>query len=415
MTREPLTATTTPKSTLDGFFQISLECVDEIVKSGLGPDELAAYIVLVGGVNGHDKGKPRASTHGPQSIQKRTLMSRSPAAVDAIKALSANGFVSSALDDGAELPANAKSNRETARWFVDKDSDCYLAIGQGFLQPKKDKKPKEGENPRDKNTHPSTLAHLCNEVCNADDIPYANALIDALLVFFHLHEYQDFGKFGGVDPGVAHGRFRPVENNEECEHVMPLAGLNGWSLVTEQAPKDIILSDAFVYKALNGVPLWEGAPSLEVRAAHALEQLKKADLIYQAHVVWDSDPVNKRPARHPVPLFTLYVIASRTGSNLELQLQPDVHDALLKTKTYTGVQIYGESRGQSPKWKGTKEHRYIVPTSKVGEAVLLAQLRVRWWPNNADTCNAQELDRQRVRKWQKILSDSTDNVSTVAE
>ena len=353
MTTETLIDTASPKPKGDGFFQISLKRITEIAKSGLGPDALAAYIVLAGGVNGHEKLMNRASTHGPQSIHRRTLMSRSPAAVHAVQMLSAKGFISSPLQSGAALSASAKANRSTARWLVDPDSECDLAIGQGFLQQRKKVNHQKTDNQHDHHTYASTLAHLCNTVVNADGIPVANALIDALLVFFHLHEHQDFGKFGGVDPEVAHGRFRPAKSNEEegSGHVTSLAGVDGWSLVTEHAPHVIVLSELFASKALAGVPSWKDAPPLKVRAAHALEQLRKADLVYQAHVVWDSDPVNKGLGLHPVPLFALYVVASRS-SKLELGLQRDVHNALIKTDTYTGVQIYGESRGKLPQWAG---------------------------------------------------------------
>jgi hypothetical protein len=381
-----------------GFFEARMETLQTIATAHLGPEAMCAYIVLAGGVDSQKNTNDRYSTHSAQSVHLRTMMSRTQAATKAIDDLVKASIIQK-VPHQTHAGRNAQFGADLPRWIMDTKPDCNLAVAQSFLQPR------NVDLELDKQTTPGSLAHLCHVIGVAENIPKKNALIDAVLMFFALHKHQKFELFGGVDPRAVGASFKPIEDGEdgdETQHVLPIQGVPDWVLVTERKPSKLVISDKFAQATLGCVETWVGAPTLVERARHAIEQLKRAQLVYSAAVVWDLDPVNCPKGLYPEPLYTLYVGGS-WASKIEHHLQNHVHKVMLKTQTRTGLQVFADSRGLEANWVRSGIHRFIIPASQVGKFTLVSSLRVRWWPMNAGCTEARMVDQQRVEDWQNQL------------
>jgi hypothetical protein len=176
-----------------GYFQFIVERLVEIARLGLGPDAMAAYLVLAGGVNGRDPDKPRVTGHSANSVATRTMMSRR-AAERAIDTLERHGFIERA--DMAVSGDPAPRARACApNWQVDPSFSPDLALDQGFLAVPDASKASIDDRPRR-----GSLAYVWHWVRGGDGISRRDALVDTLLVFLALHQNQDFAGCGGVDP-----------------------------------------------------------------------------------------------------------------------------------------------------------------------------------------------------------------------
>jgi len=375
-----------------GFFQLSNAVVQEIAARGLGPEAMAAYTVLCGGVNSHEVDLPRACTHGAQSVNARTTMSPKRAQ-DAIQLLSDEKFVK------LTHPTAKVGDPSSVRCLMDLSRPCDLAISQEFLQ-----KAKLDDRKRPVCV-PGTLAHLWHNVGITGEIPWANALTDAQLTYFALHLAQDFDQSAGIDPRIVHGRFTPISAGADGEGSCFSRSVVGadWTFFTMEAPQAMTIDPRFANETLGMVPVWEGAPSIAQRIEHAILQLRRADLIYSAHVLWDSDPVHKMSGRHPMPLYTLYV-TGLSDRERELQLQKAVHKAIWASGTVSETEDFADSRGASPRFAHSNMHRYLVPNSHAKHATLLTQFRARRWPGNAATLGSLGVDADRVDHWSEELT-----------
>ena len=389
-----------------GFFDMSLKRLKEIAEQGLGPDAAAAMIVAAAGVNSAEKAMPRACTHGAQSVSVRTTMSETRASI-ALKNLVEAKFLQVPPSPPAD-PLQVEPPRilgpTAVRYLVDPDHARDVAISQDFVQAAVGARPELV-------CKRATLAHVFNNIWIGDDadIPAHNAIVDALLTFLALHRKQEFEIFAGVDPKVACGRFSPLsegEGGDDTSHLRKIAGVPDWILRTMRAPKELLIDSTFIRDTLGTVPEWDGAPSLERRMKVAIAQLVRSGLVYRAHVVWNSDPLLVRKGSFSWPLFTLYAGAGRDKVR-ELQLQDAVHTALLKAQIEDSADVWGDSRGESPRYAGTGIFQYLVPRQTATKATLLTQFRVRRWPGNEATFGALECDSQRVRKWEAKLREIT--------
>lgn len=378
-----------PKEKGEGFLQVNLDRLTEIVRCDLPSECLFAQVVLAGGVNGH-LAEARTSTHGSKSVVARTFMGK-PAADEAIEKLRAAGFL--------EHIPDAK-HRPDPRWYVDRHFPSDVAVSQKFLEPQKRGLGEGWVKGRGR------LSDLYNGARASPDISVDRARSDALLLFFHLQKNQNFGKFGGVNPSCAATPFSPASerNGDGIDHVLEAAH-EGWSLVNEIEPRERpSLSAKFLKSALPEVPDWEDAPSLENRGEHAMRVLAEVGLIYEAFVVWPSDPRVDISARHE-PHYTLYLRDAWTDV-LETSLQNQINNTVIQSGTRSGVDVYSASRGATADWHGTGRHSYFLPDAYVKKAVLLKQLRVRWWPHSGDTIDSLNRDRQRIEAWGDDIASS---------
>ncbi|MES2785709.1 MAG: hypothetical protein V4684_09615 [Pseudomonadota bacterium] len=373
----------------EGFFQVNLDRLTDIVRHDLPSECLYAQVVLAGGVNGH-LAEARTSTHGSKSVNERTFMGKS-AADEAIKKLCAAGFL--------EHMPEAK-HRTDPRWYVDRHFTPDVAVSQKFLEPQKRGLREKWVKGRGR------LSDLYCGARASPDISANRARSDALLLFFHLQKNQNFGQFGGVNPSCAATLFSPASaiNGDGIDHVLEAAH-EDWSLVNEMEPRDRPpLSAKFLESALPEVPDWSDAPSLENRGKHAMQVLHDAGLIYDAFVVWPSDPLVDISGRHE-PHYTLYLRGAWTDI-LETHLQHEINNAVIQSGTRSGVDVYSASRGATADWHGSGRHSYFLPDAYVKKAVLLKQLRVRWWPHSGDTIDSLNRDRQRIEQWGDDIASS---------
>lgn len=381
-------------SSNSGYFQISLKRIQDAVAAGAKAEHVMAYLVLAGGAQGGSS-QPRASTHGRGSVAKRSKI-RAPDR--AIKWLAKEGFISKAND-----ARHHGANGGAATWLVDPEDDCDLSICQNLF----------GEG-----LEFATLGSL-QELTNGDstEITKSLAVLDALMIFLHLHKNQDFGEFAGVDPSVAHHRcelIEPDEDGELTDAVVRLSSIEGMALVTHRAADEIALSPEFAHAALGNIKVVPGGPGIQRRACHALSELIRLRFVYQALVAWNGDPVSEN--RFAEPLGTLYVHDS-WARGMDSQTQYAVHDTLLGTGARPGNEFFMPDEGR-PWHSGSGIYRNLVEESALRRYTLLSQLRVRHWPADKDTVQGRAdmaaRDAAIKARLQQVISASQTQMQAVA-
>ena len=384
--------------------------IDEFKKaSQSGPEAAAAYIVLCGGVDTKKSDTARICTHGRQSISKRALMGESRAAL-AIEELLKHKLITE--------HENRKTNKNPAPglptyYINDNHVSRNIIISQEFLTPSKKIKKSN-----DYSCAKQSLAYLWEETKQKETIPHHNAFVDALALFFALHQNQDFDLFAGVDPKVARGTFRPVQDREgwdDASYKIPMQDNPNWTFFTMIQEGGIGFSKEFLAQTFDGLPLWDGCPSHEERSSHAIEQLKKAWLIYNTIVLWKSNPLTGVTSPRPDPIYTLYVSSKRNDKN-EVMLQHAIHDAMLKSKTLAREVAFPVSGNLKPEptWSDSGVYTYVLDGHyKFGNEMLLLQLRVARWAANGKMNELLNADRIRTEKWKKELITAVNSTQVI--
>lgn len=384
--------------------------IDEFKKAScFGHEAAAAYIVLCGGVDSKKSDTARISTHGCLSVSKRVGITETRAE-RAINALLKQNLIrkhESKQTKKTHVPG------EPTYYINDDHVSSDVAISQEFLHSSE-----KIENSKDFSCSKQSLAYLCKNALGGDDIPHANALVDALTLFFSLHQKQDFDLFAGVDPQAASATFRPITGgegwNDSC-HLMPMEGNTSWRFFSMIQEGEIQFSKAFLEQTFSGIPVWKGCPSHEERCLHAIEQLKKASLIYNSIVLWESNPLAGESATPIDPIYTLYVASKRNDKN-ELMLQESIHDAWLKSNTLQKEVAFPFSGNDKPKpvWKDSGVYTYVLDGfHKSGKKMLLLQLRVARWAANRKMNELLNADRIRTEKWEKELITAVNSTQAI--
>ena len=380
-----------------GFFQVDLEQMKAICAQGLGPDALYAYVVLAGGVDADFKLPYRASAHGVPSIMAKTGMSARQGQ-KALKLLEDAGFIQTTTvslawqEGGAVLPRFVKG-------LIEPSDGTKVAISQRLFGVSSASK-------RASSTRGlGTLAELFEHAGVVEGISFKQAQADALMTFCSLHAEQDFQGCAGIDPCVAHGRFDAIDAEEDgsgTDHVMKVRGAAGWLFVTMRKPDRLTVDQQFLKETFGPVSGWSDAPTPQYRFDNALRLLRECGLVYEAQVLWDSDPVSASTQGGASPLFTLHV-SNSWDREREATLQRDVHEAMLKTHTFSGEEVFGDSRGLEARWAHSGRHRFMVPDWQLNKVTLLTQLRARWWPGSKRTLGELDADKTRVDDWRDQL------------
>ena len=350
----------TKKSSKAGFFQISLERIDQAVAAGATANEVMAYLVLAGGTQG-GSAQPRTSTHSTRSVRKRCAI---PTPDQAIDWLEGKGFIIKAHDDGRH-----GAHAGAATWQVDPEAKCDLSICQALF----------GEG-----SEFATLKSLQEQIRPLSNAPRRLAMLDALMVFLHLQKRQNFGAFAGVDPAAAHANctfIDPDEDGDLTDDFVRFPCIQGKVLVTHRAFEEVTLSSEFAKSALGNIPVQAGWPDLRTRADHALVELMRLRFVYRTLIAWDGDPLGG--SRFAEPQATLYVHDS-WARKVDSQTQNAVHGALLCTGARTGSDFFTPDEGR-PQFLGSNIFRNLVDESVLNRYTLLSQLRVRHWPADKQT------------------------------
>ena len=391
-----------------GFFQMN---IDEFKKaSQFGHEAAAAYIVLCGGVDTKKSDTARICTHGCQSVSKRGLMGETRAVL-AIKELLKHNLITE--------HENRTTNKTPApglpTYYINDDQvSRNIIISQEFLTPSK-----KINSSNDYSFAKQSLAYLWEKTkARGTIIPRRNAFVDALALFFALHQNQDFDLFAGVDPKVARGTFRPVQDGEgwdDASYKMPMQENPSWTFFSMIQEGGIGFSKAFLEQTFDGLPTWDKCPSHEERCSHAFEQLKNAWLIYNTIVLWESNPLTGVTSPRPDPIYTLYVASKRNDKN-EVMLQHAIHDAMLKSKTLARevtFPVSGNLRSK-PTWTESGVYTYVLDgCHQSGKEILLLQLRVARWAANGKMNELLNEDRIRTEKWKNELITAVNSTQAI--
>lgn len=364
-----------------GFFQCNLTLAKDVASRG-SLDALVALIVLSFGVDQKGKHPSRTSTHGAQSIQERSGMSygRASAAIKELQVLNA------IKTPGAECA------EKRARYQLANPDAGWICIDHGFV-----------EGPRA--PLKSLLSRDLSAAAGKPRITKQQAQKDILLTFIALHEAQDFGRFGGVDPKVIAGEFQRISEEENIFQIPDVCALEGhplYCVVSAKEPLRQRLSSSFANRVLGSDCAGTSQANVEDRMGHAVLQLRKLKLIYTIHVIWDMNPI--RFAEDAAPVATLFVKGTPLR-RLERGLQYAVDATLKRTLTVSGnEQFYPDGKGR---WKSfaqdSGQHRYIVANRDAEFVRLVSQIRVRWWAFSKDSIAGIELDRRRLAEQMVLL------------
>ena len=352
----------------DGFFQVGYDMLALIHTSGGGHNEIMAYLVLCGGVNGRNT--PRITTHGAKSVKDRTGMGYR-AAQHAINWLKENKFISPFKSDSEQLQQPKQSQ---PRWVINDDSPT-VAISRDFLDD------------YDIKSKP-TLYRLSDEIRFSTNCGKSQALVDAILLFVRLMQEQDFGEWAGVNPIYWHQAFSQVDDDELPQPVVGVPNTDCSLITIEQESectsevgfvKDVILNPASEDVGL--ARFWE-----------ALATLRRLRLAYRCLTIWDGDPRYKRRGLHATPIATLYV-DDAWARDYELQTQDEVHRAGWRTgamDTYSENEFEFDKATGKATYVGMGRYRYIIQDSMMERACVVGQLRIRHWPANEENFRGRQ-------------------------
>ena len=354
----------------NGFFQVGFHTLTLIEEKGGGHNEIMAYMVLCGGVNG--KKTPRVTTHGAKSVKDRTGMGYR-AAEHAIDWLHKNRFISPVKQ------ASTQPKMVRPRWLINDDSPD-VAISRDFL---------DGYAIKSK----PTLYRLADEITVTANCGRSRALIDAILVFLRLMQEQDFGEWAGVNPRCWHQVFNKVEEDDELPPPVVDVPNTDSSLITIQGDE---LDTSYIEFMEDTIFYAETRDELTQRFWGAVATLQSLRLVYRCLTIWDKDPSHKYVGRKATPLATLYV-KDVWARDYELQSQDEVHRAGWRTgamDAYSETDFEFDRPTGTVSYVGSGRYRYIISDSLMERACVMEQLRVRHWPANAENIKG----RQRLNK-----------------
>ncbi len=357
----------------DGFFQVGFHSLTLIQEIGGSHNDIMAYMVLCGGVNGRKI--PRVSTHGAKSVKDRTGMGYR-AAQHAFDWLHRNGFISPFNPDSQQ---SQQPKKNQPRWVINDDSPD-IAISREFL---------DGYATKSK----PTLYRLADEITVTANCGKSQALIDAILVFLRLMQEQDFGEWAGVHPRCWHQVFHKIEENDELPPPVVDVPNTDSSLITIQGEEKDTSYIEFMEEMILNVSTQD---ELTKRFWGAIATLQRLRLIYRCLTIWDKDPTNKFVGRKATPLATLYV-NDAWARDYELHAQDEVHRAGWRTgamDAHSGTDFEFDSQTGAATYIGSGRYRYIINDSLMERACVMEQLRVRHWPANEENIKG----RQRLSK-----------------
>ncbi len=374
-----------------GFFQLSLTILQRIVQSGGGYNDLAAYFVLCGGVNGREV--DRYCTHGAKSISVRTGLTVR-AATKSIEWLHAQNFIRLPYNNEPKFLGNAATRGNTVRCVLNDAEYLDVAISKHFI---------DGVT---KPTKDTPLQSLMDMVDGADEITRPQAVKDALLLYAAMLKEQDFGDCAGADPEVWHQCFVPIEPGEDGDGTQHIGSFpdSDWVLVTVKASLDQNPVGPFVRKVFGETPADPVCMApLSARFMHAMRQLWSARLLYRVLVLWGGNPLDAAQRGNCEPVATQY-IADEWARQIDLHVQYVVHSALWRTETRDAAADFNEAAatGDLP-FLYSGRYRYIVKAGAENRVTLVGQLRVRHWPANNETAIGRERERRRTEKYQRLL------------
>ena len=366
----------------EGFFVVNLMQIERMVSLDASAEDVLAYMVLARGVN--RRGDMRVSTHGAQSIYKRTGMSYTKAEA-AIEWLLINNFIYKPVNE-VQL-GKGISKARVVRWVLTAHIDeLDVALANTLI---------EGVG-RGKNNPP--LMQIYNDISMGKHGVIADARLDAVMLLVHLYRHHTFADCGGVNPRAGIYREWVATDNVAGEQVTDIPNSNG-ALFEIASSEQTTMFLKFAAEALFYVV---DIDERHLRFWDAFHTLNKMGLMYEVVQIWSSNPNGTdKKARTAEPLYTLY-IRDRHARASEPYLQKEIHNTAFRTgamdrySEFTGGD-YGESNLQSGRF------RYIAHKKSGGYPIGIYRLRFR--PHTVDTGRGIAAEQARVNNWKSSLME----------
>jgi hypothetical protein len=386
---------TETKTKTSGFIQMSLATLQAINRMDGGYNELAAYIVLCGGVNGRHAG--RYCTHGAKSVSGRSGMSYRTAE-KAIEWLHEHGLIRPPSETEPKFLGKTATRAHTVRWVLGDSEAPDVAVSRQFV---------DGVKGSQKD---SPLKRMLAEIGGKDDITRGQAVSDAIVLFAALMKEQDFAECAGVDPDAWHSEFVPVTEKDvldDSEHIVPVRNTNA-VMVTVKESADDLSTLPFVYKVFDEKPKDEQRKKeLTNRFWHGVHQLRSLRLIYRVLILWQGNPLDAKQRRKAEPIATQYINDS-WAREIDPHLQYEVNRAAWRSGAKDAYADFSASAsaefgdGYLPFLK-TGAYRYMVNAKSANSTHLVGQLRVRYWAANESTVQGRQIEKNRTEKFESAI------------
>lgn len=372
-----------------GFFVVDLKQIDKMVELGAMAEDVMAYMVLAKGVN--RRGDMRVSTHGAQSIFKRTGMSYTTKAEAALVWLHENNFIHKPASE--TVLGKGVSKARTVKWVLTANMDSLdVALANALV---------EGIG-RGKNNPP--LMRIYNETKLGKHCIIADSILDSVMVLVHLYRHHTFADCGGINPRDCLYRNWESAENVAGEKVTDIEGTNAalYEITGE--------SNTVFYSSANEALFYiEDETERYARFWEAFRNLEALGLLYEVTQIWDSNP-NGKEGRKAKPLYTLY-IHDRHARESEPYLQKAIHTFAFKTGAMDrSREFWHEAEAGDIKsgWAmGKKQFRYIATKKKGGYPIGIYRLRFR--PHTQDTGMGMAAENKRVNEWAYTLKSLASN------
>lgn len=365
----------------EGFFIMDLKQIDGMVMQGAIAEDVMAYTVLARGIN--RRGDLRVSTHGAQSISKRTGMSYTKAEAS-IKWLHEHNFIYKPKDE-MKLGTGISKAR-TVKWVLRTDIDEHdVALANSLV---------EGIG-RGRNNPP--LMRIYTEASLGKHGFIADARLDALMVLVHLYRHHTFADCGGVNPRAGIYREWVAADNVIGKQVTDIP--NSDCALYEIDGKDAIVFSKFAAEALFYI---DDVEERHVRFWDAFHTLTGLGFMYEVIQIWSANPNGSdKNARTAEPLYSLYV-RDRHARSKEPYLQRVIHDAGFRTGA---MDAYSEfSHVMDDEDSDIKSGRFRYIARKTNRVYPIGIYRLRFRPHTADTGIGIAVESKRVDDWAQAIN-----------
>lgn len=353
-------------SSCKGFFSVSLDQIDRIVRSGGGSEEIICYLMICRGL-----GKQGYSTWAVKACANYSLMTNHRAN-KCVEWLLAKNFIS-IHSDPIEKPVKSRPR------FLISQGESEIALANALI---------EGVGQGKNNPPMKRIGLLGMGAIGGRE----EAQLDVLMVLLHLYQHEIMADYGGVDP--TSGLYRCWRGCENSTGDM-VTDIEGTNLRLYEIEGD----DQQVYLKFAGAALFYVTDATERtdRFWQAIATLKTTlGWLYETTQIWTADP-SKNPRAEP--MYTLYVHDNHARQT-DPYLSRDIHNALFKLGLLDRHLEFHDPDPDSV-FTGSGRFRFVAERRQGGFPIGIYRLKFR--PHTQDTGKGIERETDRVAVWQRHL------------
>lgn len=347
-------------STKSGFSAIDLAVCWQIITSGGGFNELAAFVVLVSHTSGLGSGAHQFSTAGARAVNTKTGISYRKAQ-KALDWLFDKDFIEKATSDH-DVP-----RARQVRWMVANHNEQLVYLPHSLIHGVSDSGPPLSRIYAESELGPTKLVK--------------NARTDTLWVLLALYGQHSIEDFGGIDPSMLWVDWVEAENDEHAE-IFESGGLSFTPFIQTRGASMVASNDLVV------TCFGEFTEKTRERFWHSIQQLESFGLFYEVAQCWDADP---RKAEGSDILFPLHVFDSYAS---DPHISNDVNKVVRLHFDYPDQLLYYRA----------DDRRLLFCPSIDSRPVLIGSLRLRYRPSTQDTGVGMERQESMVTGWTKLLN-----------